>query len=55
MGQAERFNLSQTDAQNILDKVTWAVSHWKTVATSPEVGMTNDDLGEFRGAFEGVS
>jgi serine/threonine-protein kinase HipA len=51
MGQAERFNLSQTDAQNILDKVTWAVSQWKTVATSPEVGMTNVDLGEFRGAF----
>ena len=55
MGQAERFNLSQTDAQNILEKVTWAVSQWKTVATSPEVGMTNDDLGDFRGAFEGVS
>jgi serine/threonine-protein kinase HipA len=55
MGQAERFNLSQTDAQNILEKVTWAVSQWKTVATSPEVGMTNVDLGEFRGAFEGVS
>jgi len=51
MGQAERFNLSQTDAQNILEKVTWAVSQWKTVATSPEVGMTNVDLGEFRGAF----
>ena len=48
-------NLSQTDAQNILEKVTWAVSQWKAVATSPEVGMTNDDLGEFRGAFEGVS
>jgi len=48
-------NLNQTGTQNILEKVTWAVSQWKTVATSPEVGMTNVDLGEFRGAFEGVS
>jgi serine/threonine-protein kinase HipA len=51
LGQAERFQLSQTAAQNILEKVTQAVSQWKSVAASAEVGMTNSDIADFKAAF----
>ena len=51
LGQAERFQLSQTTAQNILEKVTQAVTQWKSVAASAEVGMTNSDIEDFKAAF----
>ncbi len=39
MGQAARFELSQPQAQAIVDEVVAAVGRWRDVASSPEVGL----------------
>ncbi|MEY4712268.1 MAG: putative HipA-like domain [Pseudomonadota bacterium] len=51
-GQAARFELSQVQAQAILDEVFAAVARWKDVATSQEVGLRTHDINDFRPAFE---
>jgi serine/threonine-protein kinase HipA len=50
--QAARFELSQPQAQSILKEVAEAVSQWKDVATSAEVGLQSQELNDFRPAFE---
>lgn len=50
--QAERFALSPTQAQAIIDEVGAAVRRWKEVAVSQEVGMQAQDINDFKPAFE---
>lgn len=50
--QAERFALSPTQAQAIIDEVGASVRRWKEVAVSQEVGMQAQDINDFKPAFE---
>ena len=52
LDQAARFELSQPQAQSILEEVTTAVKRWKDVATSVEVGLQTHELNDFKPAFE---
>jgi serine/threonine-protein kinase HipA len=52
MGQAARFALSPTQAQEILEAVVATIKRWKDVATSPEVGLQARQIEEFRPAFQ---
>jgi serine/threonine-protein kinase HipA len=52
LGQAVRFELSPSQAQNILEEVTSAVKRWKDIAISAEVGMQAHELQDFKAAFE---
>jgi serine/threonine-protein kinase HipA len=52
LDQAARFELSQPQAQSILEEVAAAVERWKDVATSPEVGLQSHELNDFKPAFE---
>lgn len=52
LDQAARFELSQPQAQSILEEVTTAVKRWKDVATSVEVGLHTHELNDFKPAFE---
>ena len=52
MEQAERFALSPTPAQAIIDEVGAAVRRWKEVAVSQEVGMQAQEINDFKPAFE---
>jgi serine/threonine-protein kinase HipA len=52
MGQAVRFELSQSQAQEILDEVVAAVRRWKDVAASPEVGLQSHELDDFKPASQ---
>jgi serine/threonine-protein kinase HipA len=52
LDQAARFELSQPQAQSILEEVAAAVERWKDVATSAEVGLQTQELNDFRPAFE---
>jgi serine/threonine-protein kinase HipA len=52
MGQAARFALSSTQAQEILDAVVAAIKRWKDVATSPEVGLQAHEIDDFKPAFQ---
>lgn len=52
LDQAARFELSQPQAQSILEEVTTAVKRWKDVATSAEVGLQTHELNDFKPAFE---
>jgi serine/threonine-protein kinase HipA len=53
LDQAARFELSQPQAQSILEDVAAAVDRWRDVATSAEVGLQTHELNEFKPAFEG--
>jgi len=53
LDQAARFELSQPQAQSILEEVAAAVDRWRDVATSAEVGLQTHELNEFKPAFEG--
>lgn len=53
LGQAPRFELSQPQAQAILEEVVAAVRQWKSVAIEPEVGLQTHEIKDFRPAFEG--
>jgi serine/threonine-protein kinase HipA len=55
MGQAVRFELSQSQAQAILDEVVAAVRRWKDVATSPEVGLQAHEINNFKPAFSSTT
>ncbi len=52
MGQAARFELSQIQAQTIVDEVISAVRGWKDVASSSEVGLPAREINDFKPAFE---
>lgn len=52
LSQASRFELSQPQAQSILDEVVTAVVRWKQVAGAPEVGLQAHEIADFKPAFE---
>jgi serine/threonine-protein kinase HipA len=52
LDQAASFELSQPQAQSILEEVATAVKRWKDVATSVEVGLQTHELNDFKPAFE---
>ena len=52
--QAPRFELSQAQAQAVLDEVVSAVKQWKDVAIEPEVGLQAHEIKDFKPAFEGL-
>lgn len=52
LSQAARFELSQPQAQAILEEVTAAVKQWKAVAISSEVGMQAHEVNDFKPAFK---
>jgi serine/threonine-protein kinase HipA len=52
LDQAARFELSQPQAQSILEEVTTAVKRWKDVAISTEVGLQPHELNDFKPAFD---
>lgn len=49
--EAPRFELSADQAQQVLAEVRGAVAQWATVAPTPAVGMSVQDLKDFRPAF----
>lgn len=49
---AFRFELSQLQAQSILNEVVVAVKQWKEVAATPEVGLQAREMDAFKPAFE---
>jgi serine/threonine-protein kinase HipA len=51
MAQASRFELSQAQAQTVLDEVVAAVKRWQEVARSPEVGLQAHEVNDFKPAF----
>lgn len=53
LGQAPRFELSQAQAQEVLDEVVAVVKRWKDVAIEPEVGLQAHEIKDFKPAFEG--
>lgn len=52
VGAASYFWLTEDNAKRVLAEVCAAVQNWKAIATSPPVGMTDDDLDAFAPAFE---
>lgn len=52
--QASRFELSQPEAQAIVEDVAAAVRHWKDVATTPEVGLEAREIANFAPAFKNL-
>lgn len=52
--QAPRFELSQAQAQAVLDEVVAAVKQWRDVAIEPEVGLQAHEIKDFKPAFEGL-
>ena len=52
LGQAARFELSQPQAQSIVEEVASAVKRWKDVATSAEVGLQAHEVNDFKPAFK---
>lgn len=52
MAQADRFGLSQAEAEAVQAQVTAAVTRWKEVALTPEVGLRKRELPAFAPAFE---
>ncbi|MDD3883590.1 MAG: HipA domain-containing protein [Gallionella sp.] len=52
LDQAARFELSQPQAQSILDEVVAAVKRWREVATAPDVGLQAHEINDFKPAFE---
>ena len=51
LSQAFRFELSQPQAQAVLDEVVIAVKRWKEVANQPEVGFQAREIADFKPAF----
>lgn len=52
LGACNYFALSRPQALQILNEVLDAVLQWRRVALTPEVGLTNEELGAFEDAFE---
>ncbi|HZW20346.1 HipA domain-containing protein [Noviherbaspirillum sp.] len=55
LGQAARFELKPDQAKQVLAEVVKAVIQWKSVALTPEVGLTSAELDDFEPAFEHAS
>lgn len=52
MARAAYFSLGTDAAIKVLQEVVLAVSNWKTVATGAAVGLTPQEVADFRPAFE---
>ena len=52
LGNAAYFGLSPEAARRVMAQVLQAVSHWRTEAIGPEVGLRQRDLDDFAPAFE---
>lgn len=52
LAQAARFELSASEARQVLTEVVSAVSRWRHIAVMPEVGMAPHELEAFAPAFE---
>lgn len=55
LNQAPRFELSQQQAQSILNEVSNAVKRWREVAVTPEVGLQVQEILDFKPAFKDVA
>lgn len=53
LSEARYFHLDDTQARATLGEVVTAISAWRNVALSQEVGMTTTELDDFAPAFEG--
>lgn len=52
MDRARYFRLDAATARRVLGEVHTAISRWRQIATSAEVGMSRQDLEDFAPAFE---
>ncbi len=52
LGQASQFELTRDQALAIVRELVEAISQWRTVGQSADVGMTTRELNEFDLAFE---
>lgn len=52
LAQAKRFELDMKDAKQVLAEVVAAVSQWRQVALSADVGLTKKEIEDFGPAFE---
>jgi serine/threonine-protein kinase HipA len=52
LGQAARFQLKPHEAKEILADVVKAVTQWREVALTSDVGLTHAELGDFEPAFD---
>lgn len=52
LGQAARFSLKPHEAVQVVAEVVQAVTRWREVAVTPEVGLTLAELNDFEPAFE---
>lgn len=52
LDHAGRFELSQSQAQTVLEEVASAVMRWKDVAATAEVGLKAHELNDFKQAFK---
>ena len=52
MAEARYFGLGDAAARKVLGEVCAAVSRWRQLAVSPEIGLTLKELGDFEQAFE---
>lgn len=49
---APQFELSDSQAQAVLQEVLSAVKRWKEVAIAPEVGLSPNEINDFKAAFK---
>ena len=49
---ADRFMLDASQAKEVLTEIVKAVTHWRSIAVSAEVGLPPHALGDFAPAFE---
>jgi serine/threonine-protein kinase HipA len=52
IAEARYFGLGDAAARKVLGEVCAAVSRWRQLAVSPEIGLTLKELGDFEQAFE---
>jgi serine/threonine-protein kinase HipA len=52
LGQAARFQLDAHAAREVLAQVVKAVKHWRVVASTADVGLSQAELEDFAPAFE---
>lgn len=52
LGQAARFSLKRAQALQVIAEVVRAVTRWRDIAVTPQVGLSLAELGEFEPAFE---
>jgi serine/threonine-protein kinase HipA len=52
LGQAARFSLKPQGAVQVIAEVVQAVTRWREIAVTPQVGLTLAELDDFEPAFE---